>query len=68
MQIAEIVMAVVGLYATVGVVVGILFVSVGLSRVDPAAHGAPVGFRLAILPASAALWPICLRKWIRSRP
>lgn len=68
MRIAETLLALAAVYLLVGLVFGVLFVAVGVRRVDPAAQGAPIGFRLAILPGSAALWPVCLLKWIRSRP
>lgn len=39
----------------------------GLERVDPAAHGAPRGFRLLLVPGCAALWPWLLVRWLRAR-
>ena len=53
-----------GLYAALGLLFGLLFVGRGVERLDPAAHGASVGFRLIILPASIALWPLLLRRWL----
>ena len=54
-----------GLYVAVGAVFAIFFVTLGVARVDPAARGAPWGFRLIILPGTVALWPIMLLKFIR---
>ena len=56
-----------GAYVAAGVVFGAAFVSWGVQRVDPAAKDAPLGFRLLILPGSAAMWPLLLRRWMRAR-
>jgi len=56
-----------GTYVAVGVVFAAAFVTWGVQRVDPAAKSAPLGFRLLILPGSAALWPLLLRHWMRER-
>ena len=56
-----------GAYAAVGVLFAVAFATWGIQRVDPAAKGAPLGFRLLILPGSAALWPLLLGRWMRSR-
>lgn len=51
-------------YATVGLAVGVPFVTIGIGTVDHAAKGAPWTFRLLILPGVAALWPLIVRRWI----
>jgi len=56
----------VAVYLAVGVVFALAFVTVGAQRVDHNAKGGPVGFRLLILPGSAALWPVLLVKWLRA--
>jgi hypothetical protein len=56
-----------GGYAALGVVFAAAFVAVGIGRVDPVARQAPLGFRLIVLPGCAALWPLLLRRWMRSR-
>lgn len=55
------------LYAAAGVVLAFAFVSFGVTRVLP--HPVPVTFgaRLLLLPGAAALWPVVLRRWLRSR-
>ena len=53
-----------GLYLGLGLVFALAFVARGLERVDAAARGATLGFRLILLPAAAALWPLLLRRWI----
>lgn len=52
-------------YATVGLVFAVLFVSLGVSRLDSEAQGAGLGFRLIILPGAAAFWPLLLYRWRR---
>jgi hypothetical protein len=54
-------------YESVGALFAIAFVSRGVSRMDGQAAGAGLGFRLIILPGVAALWPVLLHRWIRAR-
>jgi len=58
------------LYAAVGVVAALAFVSVGLSRVLHPPVPATVGARILLLPGAFALWPYILVRWwkARSRP
>jgi hypothetical protein len=55
------------LYVAVGVVIGIAFVLSGITRVLD--HPTPVspGARVLLFPASAALWPLVLRRWMKSQ-
>ena len=59
---AEIVLALIGGYATAGLLVGLAFLFRGLDRVDPAARGA-YAFRPLLLPGLALLWPLVLWRW-----
>jgi hypothetical protein len=59
----EVSLLVVGVYLALGVVVGSAFVFSGVNRVDPVAAHAPLRVRLLLIPGSAALWPLLLRKW-----
>lgn len=52
-------------YVGIGLTFALIFVIVGVQRVDPAARGASVGFRLLILPGAAAFWPLLLWRWWR---
>jgi hypothetical protein len=52
-------------YGALGVLFAIAFVTKGISRVDPAAHGSRAGFRWIVFPGSAALWPLLLALWVR---
>jgi hypothetical protein len=65
-ELATLILALVGAYAAVGVLFAVAFVTAGASRVDPAAAGAPWGFRALIFPGAAALWPVMLQKWRRA--
>lgn len=60
---AEYVLIIATVYTLIGVVFAIAFVTKGLGTVDPAAQGGPLGFRLLMFPASAALWPVLAVKW-----
>jgi hypothetical protein len=64
---ASIILLVVGAYAALGALVGVAFIVRGVSRVDPAAAGAPIGFKLLILPGAIGLWPIVLKWWLDAR-
>ena len=55
------------LYAALGLVFAIGFVGVGVHKLDPAARGTSIGFRLLILPGVAALWPMFLARWTRGQ-
>jgi hypothetical protein len=57
----------VGSYAAIGLLFAGAFLTVGISRVDPASKGSSIGFRLVILPGVTALWPLLLTRWIRGR-
>ncbi|MGE0481355.1 MAG: hypothetical protein AB7Q17_12880 [Phycisphaerae bacterium] len=67
MSIAHSILIGVGAYVVVGVVFASAFVTRGVGRIDAAARGASPGFRLLIFPASAALWPLLLQRWLRAR-
>lgn len=51
------------IYALLGLLFAVAFVSVGVTRVDAAARGTGLGFRLLILPGVVALWPLLLQRW-----
>ena len=52
------------LYLALGLLFAMAFVWKGAGRIDPAAGASGFGFRLAILPGSALLWPLLLRRWL----
>jgi hypothetical protein len=53
-------------YVTVGVIVGVAFVVVGVSRVLPRVSLTP-GARLLLLPGAIVLWPLVLIRYLKSR-
>ena len=61
------VLALAGSYAAFGLLFAGVFMTAGISRVDPLSKGSGIGFRLIILPGVAALWPVLLTRWIRGR-
>lgn len=63
--IAEALVAAAELYFGLGLLFAIAFAWRGAAAVDPAAREGTLGFRLLILPASALLWPLLLRRWLR---
>jgi hypothetical protein len=54
-------------YIAIGIAVGIAFVLFGVTRALP--HPTPVsaGARIVLLPGSVLLWPLVLRRWLKSR-
>jgi len=54
-------------YAIHGLVFALLFLPRGLERLDPAVRGSGWGFRLIVLPAVVAFWPLLLHRWRRAR-
>lgn len=52
-------------YLLIGVLFAIPFVFFGAGKIDPAAAGGSFCFKLLIIPGSAALWPLLLKRWIR---
>lgn len=58
MQAAEIIVWIFFAYAIAGVAFAAWFVIFAVSSLDDAAKGSGWLFRLVILPASAALWPL----------
>jgi hypothetical protein len=65
--VAQLILAVAGVYAAVGLIFAVAFVLLGVHKFDVAAHGASPGFRLLMLPGCAALWPVMAVKWLRRR-
>lgn len=68
MVVAEWLVSIVAGYAVVGLLFAGPFLVRGVTRLDPAARGTSLAFRLAILPGTVALWPVLARKWIGGSP
>ncbi|MFK7988979.1 MAG: hypothetical protein AB8I08_23375 [Sandaracinaceae bacterium] len=65
MHAAEIVLWTAGAHLSVGVLFGLAFVFFGVSRLDEAARGSSLAFRLLILPGCVVLWPLVAYRWLR---
>jgi hypothetical protein len=52
------------LYAALGLVTAVAFVTFGVTRVQPAAMSP--GARILILPGATVLWPYVLIRWLRA--
>lgn len=64
MLLAQTILWLVVVYASIGGLVAVWFVMTQVGRVDAAAKTAPWSFRLIILPGAVALWPVVLG-WAR---
>jgi len=53
-----------GVYAALGTSFALPFLLWGVARIDPAARGATLGFRIAILPGVVMLWPWLAWRWL----
>jgi hypothetical protein len=63
---AVIILWVFGLYVAVGLLIGLIFVVYGVTRVQAAP--VTIGARVLLLPGATALWPLVVRRWFISRP
>jgi hypothetical protein len=66
-DITEAILGALALYAALGVGVALAFALFGVRRALPGAATVSWGARLLLVPGAAALWPIVLRRWRRSR-
>lgn len=53
-------------YLAIGSIVAVPFVLFGVGRIDPAAKEAPWTFRALVVPGVVAMWPLLVRRWLRS--
>lgn len=65
--LANSIVMVLGIYAVIGLLVGLAFMFGGAGKIDPAAKGKgmPWRVRLLVLPGIVGLWPIMLLKLFR---
>ncbi len=66
MLIAQSILWVALVYTAVGALFALAFAWRGAGRLNPSAVAGSGGFRLLILPASAALWPYLALRWLAS--
>ena len=64
-MIAAMILVLLGGYLACGFLFALPFAFVGVSKIDPHASHGSWGFRLLIIPGSAALWPILLWRWAK---
>ncbi len=64
-DIAGLGVALVGIYALLGLVFALAFALRGAGRLDPAARAGTWGFRLLVIPGAAAFWPLLALRWVR---
>ncbi len=64
MNVITVVLGLVGIYAVIGAIFAVVFVKVGVTRIDDAAKSSTLGFKLLIFPGAAALWPVLLIRWL----
>jgi hypothetical protein len=62
-QIAKVLVFALYAYASIGVLFAVVFVTVGVKRIDEQAVGTGLAFRLLIFPGCVAFWPMLLRRW-----
>ena len=63
-RVATLLVGALYLYSIAGSLFAIAFVATGVKRIDSQAIGSGVAFRILIFPASAAFWPLLLRRWV----
>ena len=66
MDIADWILIVIAAYLVAGVIFAIAFVAAGAARIDSAARGSRLGFRVLLIPGSIALWPVLAQKWMNA--
>ena len=62
MSVAEFLLLFVQFWGAAGAVVCVLFLFIGIDRVDPAAHDA-YAFRPLLIPGILVIWPLVLWRW-----
>jgi hypothetical protein len=55
------------LYAVVGAVTALAFVTFGIARVLPAGTPVTLGARVLLMPGATLLWPYVLLRWVKGR-
>jgi hypothetical protein len=63
-MIGSVLLYALGLYVAVGMAVGLTFVCYGVTRVLDHQATVSLGARILLFPASAALWPLVLHRWL----
>ena len=64
LEIAQLVVGSCEAYVVAGVGFALIFLSRGVTRLDPRVADAPKTLRLLILPGIVALWPLFAWRWV----
>jgi hypothetical protein len=67
MALAQTIVFCLGAYFGIGVIVAILFLTFGVSKIDMAAKGASPFFRPAIFLGCVTLWPFVVLRWLSGK-
>ena len=62
MSLAELLIGLFQIWGMIGAVVAVLFLFIGLDRIDPAAKDA-YAFRPLLIPGIVVIWPLVLWRW-----
>jgi hypothetical protein len=54
-------------YSLVGTIFAIVFLVLGVTRIDEEAKGSGIAFRLLIAPGVVIFWPSLLVRWLRRK-
>ena len=54
------------IYAVVGAVTALAFVTFGIARVLPPGTPVTIGARVLLLPGATLLWPYVLLRWVKA--
>lgn len=65
--IAELWVNAVRLYAMVGLAFAVVFVLFLVQRIDPAAKGSGIAFRVILIPSATVLWPLLAWRVVTKR-
>jgi hypothetical protein len=63
----DLVLIALGVYALIGIIIGVPLLLLGLNRIDPLIRSSSISVRLLLLPGIITLWPIMLTKWVMTR-
>ncbi|OQP57237.1 hypothetical protein A3860_11820 [Niastella vici] len=64
-MVISIVLILIVTYLACGLLFAIPFVIKGVDKIDEAANGGSIGFRIIIIPGAMVFWPLLLKKWIK---
>ena len=63
MTFVSVLVLVLELYAATGIAVALVFLTMGIGRIDKSASHVYV-FRLLLIPGVVLLWPLVLKRWL----